>query len=190
MLETWRAYLRALSARQWALVGAVLLCAVSGAYVLWRDTAEPVILVQQESVPPPATEIKGLSAAALKVPLRNPFSAVHERVEEIPHTSDHIDINAAAVPPAVMPPANVPSPLPPAALAAAVPSPAAASPRPLVLRGVVMGADGARLAILAQGEAGAALGIGETWKEYTLRSVTDQSATLEHRSGTITLTRE
>ena len=189
MLETWRAYLRALSARQWALVGAVLLCAVSGAYVLWRDTAEPVILVQQESVPPPATEIKGLSAAALKVPLRNPFSAVHERVEEIPHTSDHIDINAAAVPPAVMPPANVPSPLPPAALAAAVPA-AAASPPPLVLRGVVMGVDGARLAILAQGEAGAALGIGETWKEYTLRSVTDQSATLENKSGTITLTRE
>lgn len=190
MLETWRAYLRALSARQWALVGAVLLCAVSGAYVLWRDTAEPVILVQQESVPPPAMEIKGLSAAALKVPLRNPFSATHERVGEIPHTSDQIDINVAAVPPAVMPPANVPSPLPPAALAAAVPSPAAASPPPLVLRGVVMGADGARLAILAQGEAGAALGIGETWKEYTLRSVTDQSATLEHRSGTITLTRE
>ena len=189
MLETWRAYLRALSARQWALVGAVLLCAVSGAYVLWRDTAEPVILVQQESVPPPATEIKGLSAAALKVPLRNPFSAAHERVGEIPRTSDPIDINAAAVPPAVMPPANVPSPLPPAALAAAVPA-AAAPPPPLVLRGVVMGADGARLAILAQGEAGAALGIGETWKEYTLRSVTDQSATLEHRSGTITLTRE
>ena len=189
MLETWRAYLRALSARQWALVGAVLLCAVSGAYVLWRDTAEPVILVQQETVPPPATEIKGLSAAALKVPLRNPFSAAHERVGEIPHTSDQIDINAAAVPPAVMPPANVPSPLPPAALAAAVPTAAASQP-PLVLRGVVMGADGARLAILAQGEAGAALGIGETWKEYTLRSVTDQSATLEHRSGTITLTRE
>ncbi|MFC2315205.1 MAG: hypothetical protein ACFNLO_04715 [Selenomonas massiliensis] len=189
MLETWRAYLRALSARQWALVGAVLLCAVSGAYVLWRDTAEPVILVQQETVPPPATEIKGLSAAALKVPLRNPFSAAHERVGEIPHTSDQIDINAAAVPPAVMPPANVPSPLPPAALAAAVPA-AAASPPPLVLRGVVMGADGARLAILAQGEAGAALGIGETWKEYTLRSVTDQSATLENKSGTITLTRE
>lgn len=189
MLETWRAYLRALSARQWALVGAVLLCAVSGAYLLWRDTAEPVILVQQEPVPPPATDIKGLSAAALKVPLRNPFSAAHERVGEIPHTSDQIDINAAAVPPAVVPPANVPSPLPPAALAAAV-SAAAAPPPPLVLRGVVMGADGARLAILAQGEAGAALGIGETWKEYTLRSVTDQSAILEHRSGTITLTRE
>ena len=189
MLETWRAYLRALSARQWALVGAVLLCAVSGVYLLWRDTAEPVILVQQETVPPPATEIKGLSAAALKVPLRNPFSAAHERVGEIPHTSDQIDINAAAVPPAVMPPANVPSPLPPAALAAAV-SAAAAPPPPLVLRGVVMGADGARLAILAQGEAGAALGIGETWKEYTLRSVTDQSATLENKSGTITLTRE
>ena len=189
MLETWRAYLRALSARQWALVGAVLLCAVSGAYVLWRDTAEPVILVQQETVLPLAMEIKGLSAAALKVPLRNPFSAAHERVGEIPHTSDQIDINVAAVPPAVMPPANVLSPLPPAALAAAVPT-AAASPPPLVLRGVVTGADGARLAILAQGEAGAALGIGETWKEYTLRSVTDQSATLEHRSGTITLTRE
>ena len=189
MLETWRAYLSTLSARQWALVGAVLLCAVSGAYVLWRDTAEPVILVQQETVPPPATEIKGLSAAALKVPLRNPFSAAHERVGEIPHTSEQIDINAAAVPPAVMPPANVPSPLPPAALAAAVPTAAASQP-PLVLRGVVMGADGARLAILAQGDAGAALGIGETWKEYTLRSVTDQSATLENKSGTITLTRE
>ena len=115
MSGAWREYLTAMSARQRTLVGAVLLCAVSGAYLLWRDTAEPVILVQQESVPPPATDIKGLSAAALKVPLRNPFSAAHERVGEIPHTSDQIDINVAAVPPAVMPPANVPSPLPPPA---------------------------------------------------------------------------
>lgn len=189
MSGAWREYLTAMSTRQWTLVGAVLLCAVSGAYVLWRDTAEPVILVQQESVPPPTTEIKGLSAAALKAPLRNPFSAAHERVGEIPHTSDHIDINVAAVPPAAVPSVNVTLPLPPAALAVAVPT-AAALPPPLVLRGVVMGADGARLAILAQGDAGAALGIGETWQEYTLRSVTDQSATLEHRSGTITLTRE
>ena len=63
-------------------------------------------------------------------------------------------------------------------------------PVPLVLRGVVTGADGVRIAILARGEEGAALGIGEMWQGYTLRALSDRSATLDSASGTITLTRE
>ena len=51
-------------------------------------------------------------------------------------------------------------------------------------------ADGTRIAILAQGEEGAALTVGETWKGHTLRSVADRSATLDTASGMITLTRE
>ena len=63
-------------------------------------------------------------------------------------------------------------------------------PKPLFLRGVVRNSDGARIAILAQGEDGAALTVGETWHGYTLRAMTDHSVILDAADGTITLTRE
>ena len=84
-------------------------------------------------------------------------------------------------------PSNTAPVLPPPPTAAVPPAP---PPAPLILRGVVAGADGARLAILARGEEGAALGIGEVWQGYTLRALSDRSATLDSVSGTITLTRE
>ena len=183
MIERWRGYLSALSARQWMLVGSFLLCALCGVYLLQPDTSAPAVIVQHADItPPPSLEIAGLSAAAKRTALRNPFSAAHERIGETPPAAIPID-----------PKENIPqphrvheqAPIVPVVPAAPVPPPA-----PLILCGVVTSADGTRLAILAQGADGAALGIGEEWRGHTLRSITDRSATLDTVSGPITLTRE
>ena len=181
MIETWRRYWAALSARQRALVGALLLCALSGVYLLQADSPQPVAIVQHNEKAPPATEIRGLSAAAKRPPLRNPFSDAHERAHEVSSATTVVEQKGQTLPPD---PSPVPS-TPPTAAVPPVPPPA-----PLVLRGVVTGADGVRIAILARGEEGAALGIGEVWQGYTLRALSDRSATLDSASGTITLTRE
>ena len=182
VVEMWRARLRELSARQMALIGALLLCGISGIALLWPDDTETLVTLQQASAPPRAPEIAGLSAAAKRSPLRNPFSDAHERAHEIPSTIATAEQKNQTLPPNTLP---VPSPLPPTAALPPAPPPA-----PLVLRGVVTGADGVRLAILARGAEGAALGIGEVWQGYTLRALSDRSATLDSASGTITLTRE
>ena len=181
VIETWRRYWAALSARQRALVGALLLCALSGVYLLQADSPQPVAIVQHIEKAPPATEIRGLSAAAKRPPLRNPFSDAHERAHEVFSATTVVEQKGQTLPPD---PSPVPS-TPPTAAVPPVPPPA-----PLVLRGVVTGADGVRIAILARGEEGAALGIGEMWQGYTLRALSDRSATLDSASGTITLTRE
>ena len=182
MIEMWRRYWTALSVRQRALVGALLLCVLCGVYLLQGDLPQPVAIVQHPYIAPsPATEITGLSAAAKRSSLRNPFSDTHERTHE---ASSAI---TAAEQKKQMLPSNTAPVLPPPPTAAVPPAP---PPAPLILRGVVAGADGARLAILARGEEGAALGIGEVWQGYTLRALSDRSATLDSVSGTITLTRE
>ena len=61
---------------------------------------------------------------------------------------------------------------------------------PLVLRGIVTGADGRRIAILAGGKDSAALAAGDTWHGYTLDALTERTATLRTAHGVITLTRE
>ena len=182
MIETWRRYWAALSARQRALVGALLLCALSSACLLQADSPQPVTIVQHiETKAPPATEITGLSAAAKRSPLRNPFSDAHERAHEMPSATTAVEQKGQTLPPNM---SSVP-PIPPTSTL-----PSAPPPVPLVLRGVVTGADGVRLAILAHGEESTALGIGEVWQGHTLRALSDQSATLDSASGTITLTRE
>ena len=182
MIEMWRRYWTALSVRQRALVGALLVCVLCGVYLLQGDLPQPVAIVQHPDIAPsPATEITGLSAAAKRSSLRNPFSDTHERAHEV---SSAI---TAAEQKKHMLPSNTAPVLPPPPTAAVPPAP---PPAPLILRGVVAGADGARLAILARGEEGAALGIGEVWQGYTLRALSDRSATLDSASGTITLTRE
>ena len=80
----WREYLTALSVRQWAIIGAVLPCALGSAYLLWSDAEESVVIVQNVETAPSSTEIAGLSAAAKRTALRNPFSSAHERRGEIP----------------------------------------------------------------------------------------------------------
>ena len=183
MIEMWRRCWTGLSVRQRALVGALLLCVLCGVYLLQGDSPQPVAIVQHPDIAPsPATEITGLSAAAKRSSLRNPFSGTHERAhEEVPSAI------TAAEQKKQMLPSNTAPVLPPPPIAADPPAP---PPAPLILRGVVAGADGARLAILARGEEGAALGIGEVWQGYTLRVLSDRSATLDSASGTITLTRE
>ena len=175
MIEMWRARLRELSARQMVLFGAFLLGGISGIALLWTDDTETVVTLQQEPVPQSATEIAGLSAAAQKMPLRNPFSYAHETIAE---TSPAIENSKGDGHP----------PLQPVLLAQ--PSPASTPPAPLVLRGVVTDANGVRIAILGKGTEGAALSVGETWEGHTLRGLTDTSATLETTSGSITVARE
>ena len=176
----WRIRLRELSVRQ-TFIGAFLLLAFSGVYLLWVDAAEPVGIVPRESAPPPVTEIAGFSAAARKVPLRNPFSYAHEHRGEIPPTIQMAE-QTEKVPP--LPPATTP---PPPVVST---PPSTQSQPPLVLRGIVTGADGTRIAILAKGTDSAALSVGEMWQGHTLRGLTDSSATLESMDGTITLIRE
>ena len=181
VIEMWHARLRELSARQMALIGALLLGGISSIALLWPDDTETLVTLQQASAPPPAPEVAGLSAAAKRSPLRNPFSDAHERAHEIPSTIVTVEQKNQTLPPNT-------SPVPPTPPTAAVPP--APPPAPLVLRGVVTGADGVRLAILARGAEGAALGVGEMWQGYTLRVLSDRSATLDSASGTIMLTRE
>ena len=179
MIEMWRARLRELSARQMVLIGAFLLGGISGIAFLWTDDTETVVTLQQEPVPQSATEIAGLSAAAQKMPLRNPFSYAHETIAE---TSPAIENSKGDGHP----------PLQPVSLAQPSPAstPPAPPPAPLVLRGVVTDANGVRIAILGKGTEGAALSVGETWEGHTLRGLTDTSATLETTSGSITVARE
>ena len=76
---------------------------------------------------------------------------------------------------------------------AAPPMPPQAQPKaetPLVLRGIVTGADGRRIAIFARGKDSAALAAGDTWHGYTLDALTERTATLRTAHGVITLTRE
>ena len=185
MIETWRTRLRELSARQAALIGAFLLLGVSGAALLWPDEAEPVVILQQEVAPAPVTEIAGLATAAQKLPLRNPFTSAHETFGEIPAAMETNKVNAAPLDMLAVPASS--APLPPTSAGTLPPAPMA---QPILLRGVVTGADGVRLAILAKGAESAALAIGETWQGHTLRGLTDTSATLDTVSGSITVTRE
>ena len=184
MLETLRAHLSTLSRRQWVLIGALFLCAVCGAYLLGADADAPVVIVQHsETTPPPSLEITGLAAAAKRTALRNPFSETHERMGESPPAAVPESVKGtAAAPPSLSVPV---SPVQQAVAASSAPPPA-----PLVLRGVVTGADGTRIAILAQGADGAALAAGETWHGYTLRTLTERTAILDSAAGTSTLTRE
>ena len=83
---------------------------------------------------------------------------------------------------------KLPSQLTPAALPLPQAQPKAETP--LVLRGIVTGADGRRIAILARGKDSAALAAGDTWHGYTLDALTERTATLRTAHGVITLTRE
>ena len=185
MIETWRRYWAALSARQRALIGAALLLAVSGAALLWEDEPETVVTLREETAPPPTTEIAGLSAAAQKMPLHNPFTDAHETAAEAAQTGETVTGEAEAEQPHTrnLPAASV---LAPPVSASAPPVPTA----PFVLRGVVTDANGVRIAIIAKGAESAALAVGETWQGHTLRTLTDRSAVLDSESGSITVTRE
>ena len=165
---------RGLSVRQRAVLAAALLGVLFAAALLWTEEGGvPARAVHPAAAASPPPEIAGLAAAAQRPVLRNPFTAVHE---------------TAARPPSPILPAPPPAEPPAAPAPQAAPPAAAAAPR--LLRGTAAAADGTRIAVLAQGDTGAVLAVGETWRGYTLTALTETSATLRTPSGTITLTRE
>ena len=179
MLERWKDYLSARYRRQQAAVGAGLLLLLSLCAMLHEDPlptpVPPTVSRSDVSV----TEVQGLSAAAEGRALHNPFTMVHAaegETEAMPLSANPHE-------------EKLPSQLTPAAL----PLPRKAQPKaetPLVLRGIVTGADGRRIAILARGKDSAALAAGDTWHGYTLDALTERTATLRTAHGVITLTRE
>ena len=183
MIERWRGYFNAVSACQWTSVGGVLLTALICCCILWPDSSEPVVTMQNGTPTSPSMEITGLSAAAAKTSLRNPFSAAHERRGEVSLPEAPAEIKAKAQPAS-------PSVAAAQTISASMGTPHVPPPASIVLRGVVTGADGTRIAILARGDEGAALRLGETWQGHTLRVLTDTTALLDSAAGTMTLTRE
>ena len=179
MLERWKDYLSARYRRQQAAVGAGLLLLLSLCAMLHEDPppvpVPPTVSRSDVSV----TEVQGLSAAAEGRALHNPFTMVHAAEGE-----------TGAMPILANPHEEKLSSQP---TPAASPMPPQAQPKaetPLVLRGIVTGADGRRIAILAGGKDSAALAAGDTWHGYTLDALTERTATLRTAHGIITLTRE
>ena len=178
MFERWKDYLSARYRRQQAAVGAGLLLLLSLGAMLHEDAlptpVPPTVSRSDVSV----TEVQGLSAAAEGRALHNPFTMVHAaegETEAMPLSANPHE-------------EKLPSQLTPAALPLPQAQPKAETP--LVLRGIVTGADGRRIAILARGKDSAALAAGDTWHGYTLDVLTERTVTLRTAHGGITLTRE
>ena len=179
MLERWKDYLSARYRRQQAAVGAGLLLLLSLCAMLHEDPLPTPVPPAVSHVDTSVTEVQGLSAAAEGRVLHNPFTMAHAAEGETG------TMPIAPTPHEEKPPAQ-PAP-------AALPLPPQAQPKaetPLVLRGIVTGADGRRIAILARGKDSAALAAGDTWHGYTLDALTERTATLRTAHGVITLTRE
>lgn len=176
VLERWKDYLSARYRRQQAAVGAGLLLLLSLGAMLHEEpppvSVPPTVSRSDVSV----TEVQGLSAAAEGRALHNPFTMAHAAEGETG------TMPIAPTPHEEKPPAQPAPPMPPQA------QPKAETP--LVLRGIVTGADGRRIAILARGKDSAALAAGDTWHGYTLDALTERTATLRTAHGVITLTRE
>ena len=179
MLERWKDYLSARYRRQQAAIGAGLFLLLSLGAMLHEEPPLVPVPPAVSHVDTSVTEVQGLSAAAEGRALHNPFTMVHAAEGE-----------TGAMPISANPheekPPSQPTP-------AASPMPPQAQPRaetPLVLRGIVTGADGRRIAILTRGKDSAALAAGDTWHGYTLDALTERTATLRTAHGIITLTRE
>mgnify|MGYP000883227892 CR=1 FL=1 len=179
MLERWKDYLSARYRRQQAAVGAGLLLLLSLGAMLHEEpppvSVPPTVSRSDVSV----TEVQGLSAAAEGRALHNPFTMAHAAEGE-----------TGAVPLSAKPHEEK---LPAQPTPAALPMTPQAQPKAdtlLVLRGIVTGTDGRRIAILARGKDSAALAVGDTWHGYTLDALTERTATMRTAHGVITLTRE
>lgn len=155
-----------------------------------RDSDAPAVIEHapvQAAAPAAVRQIEGIEAAARREELRNPFTYVHE--------TRGTPVQGAPGEPGAADQAK-PTGAPPSGAAERTPAPApgTAAPvkkkEPVTLRGVVTGADGARMAILAQGEDSAVLSAGEKWRTYTVAHVADDSVTLETAHETIVLQRE
>ena len=179
MFERWKDYLSARYRRQQAAVGAGLLLLLSLGAMLHEEPLPAPVPPVVSHVDATVTEVQGLSAAAEGRALHNPFTMAHAaegETEAMPLSAKPHEEKLASQPTPAAPP------LPPQA------QPKAETP--LVLRGIVTGADGRRIAILARGKDSAALAAGDTWHGYTLDALTERMATLRTAHGVITLTRE
>lgn len=179
MLERWKDYLSARYRRQQVAVGAGLFLLLSLGAMIHEDSPPVPVPPTVSRADAPVTEVQGLSAAAEGRTLHNPFTMAHAAEGETgamplpakPHEEKLSSQTAPAAPP-ILPQAQ----------------PKAETP--LVLRGIVTGADGRRIAILARGKDSAALAAGDTWHGYTLDVLTERTVTLRTAHGGITLTRE
>ena len=179
MLERWKDYLSARYRRQQVAVGAGLFLLLSLGAMLHEDSPPVPVPLTVSRADAPVTEVQGLSAAAEGRALHNPFTMAHAAEGE-----------TGAMPLSAKPHEEKLSSQP---TPAASPMPPQAPPKaetPLVLCGIVTGADGRRIAILARGKDSAALAAGDTWHGYTLDALTERTATLRTAHGIITLTRE
>ena len=179
MFERWKDYLSARYRCQQAAAGAGLLLLLSLGGMLYEEPPPVPVPPTVSRVDVSVTEVQGLSAAAEGRALHNPFTMAHTAEGE-----------TGAMPISAKPHEEK---LPPQPTPAAPPMPPQVQPKaetPLVLRGIVTGADGRRIAILARGKDSAALAAGDTWHGYTLDALTERTATLRTAHGVITLTRE
>ena len=173
MQHEWKKYFSAAYRRQQIALGGGLILLISVCAILMEDPAPPPALPPVSHAETSVTEVRGLSAAARRSALRDPFTAAHE-------TERAVTSRERNVPPQTVPAA------PPVQLQEV----SAEAKTTLVLRGVVTGADGRRIAIVAAGKDSAALAAGDTWHGYTLDALTDRAATLRTAHGVVTLTRE
>ena len=179
MFERWKDYLSARYRRQQAAVGAGLLLLLSLGAMLHEEPLPMPVPPTVSRADTSVTEVQGLAAAAEGRALHNPFTMAHAaegETEAMPLSAKpHEEKLSSQSSPAALP---MPPQAPPK------------SETPLVLRGIVTGADGRRIAILARGKDSAALAAGDTWHGYTLDALTERMATLRTVHGVIMLTRE
>lgn len=182
--QEWRAHL---SMRRAIFVcGAILGTICIFYFVQPPSDGAPQMLYREQAQPESSDiEITGLSSAAQRVIIRNPFSLVHETAgEQIPAPIQEVRTQPSAAAPPVMVPAGAvkESPSPPSKEQMH-----SIEPR---LCGVVADADGRRLIILTWEKESAVLGIGEEWRGYTVNMIAEDHAALHSAHGSVVLRRE
>ena len=180
MQHEWKKYFSAAYRRQQMAIGGGLILLISVCAILMEDPAPPPALPPVSHAETSVTEVRGLSAAARRSALRDPFTAAHETERAVNAAPRAVASRERNVPPQTVP----------AASPVQLQEVSAEAKTALVLCGVVTGADGRRIAIVAAGKDSAALAAGDTWHGYTLDALTDRAATLRTAHGVVTLTRE
>lgn len=191
-IEEVRTYFAQIPARKAAVASAALLCIAACAAYAMRNPDTPAVIArmptQAEGAEAPY-RIEGLETAARREALRNPFTHVHETRGAAAQIGREVPVAPPAAKPADTPAAGGGAGQPTAAAPGAAVQAQTKAERP-VLRGIVTGADGTRMAILAQGEDSTVLSAGDGWRSYTVAYVADGSVTLETAHGTIVLRQE
>lgn len=182
LIQKWQEWRAHLSMHRAIFVCGTILGTICIFYLLQPPSdGTPQILYREQAQEPSDTEITGLSSAAQRMAIRNPFSHVHETAgEQIAAPMQEVCIQpSAAVSSAFA--AKEPPPPPPKEQMHSI------EPR---LCGIVTDADGRRLIILAREKESAVLGIGEEWRGYTVDMIAEDHAALHSAHGSVVLRRE